>query len=94
MGEKPLCFTARGRALLGSATCREGARSHWENQCGTWRSICSLGLCGIEGLYFSPSLMWDHFHLYSRAVLVRLEGCSHPVVMKGLCAECGQDLTQ
>ncbi|XP_011524563.1 RNA polymerase II subunit A C-terminal domain phosphatase isoform X4 [Homo sapiens] len=28
------------------------------------------------------------------AVLVRLEGCSHPVVMKGLCAECGQDLTQ
>uniref|UniRef100_A0A8C2VKF5 RNA polymerase II subunit A C-terminal domain phosphatase n=1 Tax=Chinchilla lanigera TaxID=34839 RepID=A0A8C2VKF5_CHILA len=28
------------------------------------------------------------------ALLVRLEGCSHPVVMKGLCAECGQDLTQ
>ncbi|NXX88844.1 CTDP1 phosphatase, partial [Centropus bengalensis] len=27
-------------------------------------------------------------------ILVRLEGCSHPVVMKGLCAECGQDLTQ
>jgi RNA polymerase II subunit A-like phosphatase len=27
------------------------------------------------------------------ALLVRLEGCSHPVVMKGLCAECGQDLT-
>uniref|UniRef100_A0A8B9DS90 RNA polymerase II subunit A C-terminal domain phosphatase n=1 Tax=Anser cygnoides TaxID=8845 RepID=A0A8B9DS90_ANSCY len=27
-------------------------------------------------------------------VLVKLEGCSHPVVMKGLCAECGQDLTQ
>ncbi|XP_072267659.1 RNA polymerase II subunit A C-terminal domain phosphatase [Pyxicephalus adspersus] len=27
-------------------------------------------------------------------VLVRLSGCSHPVVMKGLCAECGQDLTQ
>ena len=25
---------------------------------------------------------------------MRLEGCSHPVVMKGLCAECGQDLTQ
>ncbi|KAG8504353.1 RNA polymerase II subunit A C-terminal domain phosphatase [Galemys pyrenaicus] len=31
---------------------------------------------------------------FPRAVLVRLEGCSHPVVMKGLCAECGQDLTQ
>uniref|UniRef100_G3TL65 RNA polymerase II subunit A C-terminal domain phosphatase n=1 Tax=Loxodonta africana TaxID=9785 RepID=G3TL65_LOXAF len=28
------------------------------------------------------------------AILLRLEGCSHPVVMKGLCAECGQDLTQ
>ncbi|KAM5222052.1 RNA polymerase II subunit A C-terminal domain phosphatase [Ctenodactylus gundi] len=28
------------------------------------------------------------------ALLVRLEGCSHPVVMKGMCAECGQDLTQ
>ena len=34
------------------------------------------------------------FSPVSRAVLVRLEGCSHPVVMKGLCAECGQDLTQ
>ncbi|XP_044941207.1 RNA polymerase II subunit A C-terminal domain phosphatase isoform X2 [Mustela putorius furo] len=28
------------------------------------------------------------------SVLLQLEGCSHPVVMKGLCAECGQDLTQ
>uniref|UniRef100_A0A8C7ZGZ0 RNA polymerase II subunit A C-terminal domain phosphatase n=1 Tax=Oryzias sinensis TaxID=183150 RepID=A0A8C7ZGZ0_9TELE len=27
-------------------------------------------------------------------VIVRIEECSHPVVMKGLCAECGQDLTQ
>ncbi|XP_034016883.1 RNA polymerase II subunit A C-terminal domain phosphatase isoform X2 [Thalassophryne amazonica] len=27
-------------------------------------------------------------------VIVKIEGCSHPVVMKGLCAECGQDLTQ
>nr|AAH92306.1 Fcp1 protein [Xenopus laevis] len=27
-------------------------------------------------------------------VLVRLSSCNHPVVMKGLCAECGQDLTQ
>lgn len=27
-------------------------------------------------------------------VIVRVEECSHPVVMKGLCAECGQDLTQ
>uniref|UniRef100_H3D945 RNA polymerase II subunit A C-terminal domain phosphatase n=1 Tax=Tetraodon nigroviridis TaxID=99883 RepID=H3D945_TETNG len=27
-------------------------------------------------------------------VIVRIEQCSHPIVMKGLCAECGQDLTQ
>ncbi|XP_048451721.1 RNA polymerase II subunit A C-terminal domain phosphatase isoform X1 [Rhincodon typus] len=30
----------------------------------------------------------------SGSVLVRLEGCSHSIVMKGLCAACGQDLTQ
>ncbi|XP_028317090.1 LOW QUALITY PROTEIN: RNA polymerase II subunit A C-terminal domain phosphatase [Gouania willdenowi] len=27
-------------------------------------------------------------------VIVRIAECSHPIVMKGLCAECGQDLTQ
>ncbi|XP_041759188.2 RNA polymerase II subunit A C-terminal domain phosphatase isoform X2 [Coregonus clupeaformis] len=27
-------------------------------------------------------------------VIVRVKECSHPIVMKGLCAECGQDLTQ
>ncbi|KAM4724907.1 RNA polymerase II subunit A C-terminal domain phosphatase isoform 2-T2 [Anableps anableps] len=27
-------------------------------------------------------------------VIVLIEECSHPIVMKGLCAECGQDLTQ
>ncbi|KAM4539566.1 RNA polymerase II subunit A C-terminal domain phosphatase isoform 2-T2 [Odontesthes bonariensis] len=27
-------------------------------------------------------------------VIVRIEECSHPIVIKGLCAECGQDLTQ
>ncbi|XP_038143666.1 RNA polymerase II subunit A C-terminal domain phosphatase [Cyprinodon tularosa] len=27
-------------------------------------------------------------------VIVRMAECSHPIVMKGLCAECGQDLTQ
>ncbi|KAG8005042.1 RNA polymerase II subunit A C-terminal domain phosphatase [Nibea albiflora] len=26
--------------------------------------------------------------------IIRIEECSHPIVMKGLCAECGQDLTQ
>ncbi|XP_073678157.1 RNA polymerase II subunit A C-terminal domain phosphatase [Garra rufa] len=28
------------------------------------------------------------------SVVAKVEECSHPVVMKGLCAECGQDLTQ
>ncbi|XP_057210634.1 RNA polymerase II subunit A C-terminal domain phosphatase isoform X1 [Triplophysa rosa] len=27
-------------------------------------------------------------------VIAKVEECSHPIVMKGLCAECGQDLTQ
>ncbi|OBS78112.1 hypothetical protein A6R68_19499, partial [Neotoma lepida] len=40
--------------------------------------------CGVDP--------WAYAQL--KALLVRLEGCSHPVVMKGLCAECGQDLTQ
>nr|XP_011752290.1 RNA polymerase II subunit A C-terminal domain phosphatase isoform X1 [Macaca nemestrina]XP_011752291.1 RNA polymerase II subunit A C-terminal domain phosphatase isoform X1 [Macaca nemestrina] len=42
----------------------------------------------------SIMLHMHRIHTARRAVLVRLEGCSHPVVMKGLCAECGQDLTQ
>ncbi|CAM5110462.1 unnamed protein product [Natator depressus] len=40
-------------------------------------------LCARPGQVIAPG-----------GILVRLEGCSHPVVMKGLCAECGQDLTQ
>ncbi|XP_054983947.1 RNA polymerase II subunit A C-terminal domain phosphatase [Sorex araneus] len=40
-------------------------------------------LCAQPGQLLAPG-----------AVLLRLEECSHPVVMKGLCAECGQDLTQ
>ncbi|XP_078473893.1 RNA polymerase II subunit A C-terminal domain phosphatase isoform X3 [Lampetra planeri] len=30
--------------------------------------------------------------LPARGELLRLEACRHPIVMKGLCAECGQDL--
>ncbi|XP_029591098.1 RNA polymerase II subunit A C-terminal domain phosphatase isoform X2 [Salmo trutta] len=40
-------------------------------------------LCCLLGQVISPG-----------GVIVRVEECSHPVVMKGLCAECGQDLTQ
>ncbi|MGH0125098.1 UNVERIFIED_CONTAM: hypothetical protein FKN15_059275 [Acipenser sinensis] len=40
-------------------------------------------LCCQPGQVISPG-----------GILVRIEECTHPVVMKGLCAECGQDLTQ
>lgn len=40
-------------------------------------------LCALPGQVLAPGTL-----------LVKLDGCSHPVVMKGLCAECGQDLTQ
>ncbi|XP_075388680.1 RNA polymerase II subunit A C-terminal domain phosphatase isoform X2 [Tenrec ecaudatus] len=40
-------------------------------------------LCAQPGQLMTPG-----------TVLLRVEACSHPVVMKGLCAECGQDLTQ
>ncbi|XP_064908343.1 RNA polymerase II subunit A C-terminal domain phosphatase isoform X3 [Columba livia] len=50
----------------------------------------------IRGNPETSRLLTDHCEIQvcARGVLVRLEGCSHPVVMKGLCAECGQDLTQ
>ncbi|XP_036422949.1 RNA polymerase II subunit A C-terminal domain phosphatase [Colossoma macropomum] len=32
--------------------------------------------------------------IYAGDVIAKIEECSHPIVMKGLCAECGQDLTQ
>lgn len=34
------------------------------------------------------------FFFLNRTVIAKVEECSHPIVMKGLCAECGQDLTQ
>ncbi|XP_031590259.1 RNA polymerase II subunit A C-terminal domain phosphatase isoform X1 [Oreochromis aureus] len=40
-------------------------------------------LCSQLGQVISPG-----------GIIVRIEECSHPIVMKGLCAECGQDLTQ
>ncbi|XP_017563943.1 RNA polymerase II subunit A C-terminal domain phosphatase [Pygocentrus nattereri] len=32
--------------------------------------------------------------IHAGDVIAKIEECSHPIVMKGLCAECGQDLTQ
>lgn len=54
----------------------------------------SPSACVVHQGSYCPFLSGTVFLSVSRAVLLRLEGCSHPVVMKGLCAECGQDLTQ
>nr|XP_008011907.1 RNA polymerase II subunit A C-terminal domain phosphatase isoform X2 [Chlorocebus sabaeus] len=64
-----------------SGGCVRPARS--ERRLRSERAGVVRELCAQPGQVVAPG-----------AVLVRLEGCSHPVVMKGLCAECGQDLTQ
>nr|XP_011752295.1 RNA polymerase II subunit A C-terminal domain phosphatase isoform X6 [Macaca nemestrina] len=64
-----------------SGGCVRPARS--ERRLRSERAGVVRELCAQPGQMVAPG-----------AVLVRLEGCSHPVVMKGLCAECGQDLTQ
>ncbi|XP_055272861.1 RNA polymerase II subunit A C-terminal domain phosphatase isoform X1 [Moschus berezovskii] len=62
----------------GSGGCVRAERRLRSERAGVVRELCAQ-----PGQVVAPG-----------AVLVRLEGCSHPVVMKGLCAECGQDLTQ
>ncbi|XP_041496840.1 RNA polymerase II subunit A C-terminal domain phosphatase isoform X4 [Microtus oregoni] len=64
-----------------SGGCVRSARA--ERRLRSERAGVVRELCAQPGQVVSPG-----------ALLVRLEGCSHPVVMKGLCAECGQDLTQ
>ncbi|XP_063779372.1 RNA polymerase II subunit A C-terminal domain phosphatase [Pseudophryne corroboree] len=63
----------------------EGGRPHRapERKVKSDRTGVVLELCVKPGQVISAG-----------GVLVRLSGCNHPVVMKGLCAECGQDLTQ
>uniref|UniRef100_A0A5F9DHV5 RNA polymerase II subunit A C-terminal domain phosphatase n=1 Tax=Oryctolagus cuniculus TaxID=9986 RepID=A0A5F9DHV5_RABIT len=81
--------------------CRSGALCSLCRRLLVGRAPSTPGrvLSGSRGPLI-PALFWlicrTEKHPVSRlvAVLVRLEGCSHPVVMKGLCAECGQDLTQ
>lgn len=93
----PLCFTARETEPcrgLGGATCREFGGSPREKRYQTSGSLYPLRSCAKPRDCSSPLPDLGPFSSLSRAVLVRLEGCSHPVVMKGLCAECGQDLTQ
>ncbi|XP_045383440.1 RNA polymerase II subunit A C-terminal domain phosphatase isoform X2 [Lemur catta] len=70
---------APSRAASGS--CVRSARA--ERRLRSERAGVVRELCAQPGQVVAPG-----------TVLVRLEGCSHPVVMKGLCAECGQDLTQ
>lgn len=64
-----------------SGGCVRSART--ERRLRSERAGVVRELCAQPGQVVAPG-----------ALLVRLEGCSHPVVMKGLCAECGQDLTQ
>ncbi|KAM7125050.1 RNA polymerase II subunit A C-terminal domain phosphatase [Molossus nigricans] len=65
-------------ARAGSGSCVRAERRLRSERAGVVRELCAQ-----PGQVVAPG-----------AVLVRVEGCSHPVVMKGLCAECGQDLTQ
>ncbi|XP_057554451.1 RNA polymerase II subunit A C-terminal domain phosphatase isoform X4 [Hippopotamus amphibius kiboko] len=64
-------------ARAGSGGCVRTERRLRSERAGVVRELCAQ-----PGQVVAPG-----------AVLVRVEGCSHPVVMKGLCAECGQDLT-
>ncbi|XP_069894904.1 RNA polymerase II subunit A C-terminal domain phosphatase isoform X2 [Dipodomys merriami] len=70
-----------GPARAASGGCVRAARA--ERRLKSERAGVVRELCAQPGQVVAPG-----------ALLVRLEGCSHPVVMKGLCAECGQDLTQ
>lgn len=74
----PPAGPAPARAGSGSGGCVRAERRLRSERAGVVRELCAQ-----PGQVVAPG-----------AVLVRVEGCSHPVVMKGLCAECGQDLTQ
>uniref|UniRef100_A0A8C1SUL2 RNA polymerase II subunit A C-terminal domain phosphatase n=1 Tax=Cyprinus carpio TaxID=7962 RepID=A0A8C1SUL2_CYPCA len=61
----------------------EGERRAAEKKLKSDRAGVVRELCGQLGQVIPPG-----------SVIAKVEECSHPVVMKGLCAECGQDLTQ
>uniref|UniRef100_A0A8D2CVK4 RNA polymerase II subunit A C-terminal domain phosphatase n=1 Tax=Sciurus vulgaris TaxID=55149 RepID=A0A8D2CVK4_SCIVU len=73
--------TGPAPARAASGGCVRAARA--ERRLRSERAGVVRELCAQPGQVVAPG-----------ALLVTLEGCSHPVVMKGLCAECGQDLTQ
>ncbi|XP_059412762.1 RNA polymerase II subunit A C-terminal domain phosphatase isoform X2 [Carassius carassius] len=61
----------------------EGERRAAEKKLKSDRAGVVRELCGQLGQVIPPG-----------SVIAKVEECSHPIVMKGLCAECGQDLTQ
>ncbi|XP_004416646.1 PREDICTED: RNA polymerase II subunit A C-terminal domain phosphatase [Odobenus rosmarus divergens] len=80
-----VCEAAASTQPAGPSPARAGSGGcvRAEGRLRSERAGVVRELCAQPGQVVAPG-----------AVLVRLEGCSHPVVMKGLCAECGQDLTQ
>ncbi|XP_033693770.1 RNA polymerase II subunit A C-terminal domain phosphatase isoform X4 [Tursiops truncatus] len=80
-----VCEAAASAQPTGPAPTRAGSGGcvRTERRLRSERAGVVRELCAQPGQVVAPG-----------AVLVQLEGCSHPVVMKGLCAECGQDLTQ
>ncbi|XP_035173981.1 RNA polymerase II subunit A C-terminal domain phosphatase [Oxyura jamaicensis] len=79
----PLPPAPRPAAPPGAAGSPRPQRAGAERKLKAERPGVVRELCARPGQVVAPG-----------GVLVKLEGCSHPVVMKGLCAECGQDLTQ
>ncbi|XP_058994711.1 RNA polymerase II subunit A C-terminal domain phosphatase isoform X4 [Mustela lutreola] len=81
-GPAPARAPARAGSGSGSASASGGC-VRAERRLRSERAGVVRELCAQPGQVVAPG-----------SVLLQLEGCSHPVVMKGLCAECGQDLTQ
>ncbi|XP_033010652.1 RNA polymerase II subunit A C-terminal domain phosphatase [Lacerta agilis] len=78
-----VCVPIVGPARPGASAAETGPQRTAERKVKAERPGVVRELCAQRGQVIPPG-----------GVLVRMEGCSHPVVMKGLCAECGQDLTQ
>ncbi|XP_066479979.1 RNA polymerase II subunit A C-terminal domain phosphatase [Tiliqua scincoides] len=78
-----VCAPIQVPARPGATPAETGSQRAAERKLKAERPGVVRELCVQRGQVIPPG-----------GVLVRLEGCSHPVVMKSLCAECGQDLTQ
>ncbi|XP_077209062.1 RNA polymerase II subunit A C-terminal domain phosphatase [Paroedura picta] len=78
-----VCAPLQGPARPGASASDTGSSRPAERKVKAERPGVVRELCAQRGQVISAG-----------GTLLKLEGCSHPVVMKGLCAECGQDLTQ